>query len=311
MLQRAHDAAFADTREALLEVLGLFSDAYNASGRVPDWRFVLVQHWYYSHRAVRLREKPAFWRENGRVWRDGDGKLIAFVAAESSGGPLYAVSHPESRWVEEAVFRYVDEVWLPRRGKATVIVRTGDELREGILRRLGCTRGADEEERHYRWNLATMDLHYDLPEGFVVRGMGESDGDADYTRQAALTRRIFPRSEYTREAHDSLRQAPDYRPDLDVAAIAPSGEHVALACAMLDPRSMIGDFEPVGTDSRYRRLGLGRAVMLEAFRRLRDLGAQQAFLVTGGEPYHANRFYKSLAPAEVWTSHGWTKGATS
>jgi ribosomal protein S18 acetylase RimI-like enzyme len=139
--------------------------------------------------------------------------------------------------------------------------------------------------------------------------MIETGDDEDYTRQADLTRRIFPRSEYTREAHDWLRLAPDYRPDLDLAAIAPDGEHAALACAMLDSRNDFGDFEPVGTDPKYRRLGLGRAVMLEAFRRLRDLGATQAFVVTGGEPYHANRFYQSLGPAEVWTTLGWTKEA--
>jgi len=306
MLPQLHDHAFEDTREALLEVLDLFSDAYAVSGRLPDWRFVLLEHWYYSGRVDRVREQPGFWRESGHVWRDGAGKVVAFLATESSGDPLFVVSHPSRRGVEEAVFRYVVEVRLPRRGRVMTIARTGDAIREDILTRLGFVRG-DEEERHYRWDLASIDLSYDLPVGFVVRGMGETGDDSDFTRQAELTRRIFPRSEHTREAHDCLRQAPDYRPDLDVAAIAPSGEHAALACAMLDRRSLIGDFEPVGTDPRYRRLGLGRAVMLEAFRRLRTLGARQAFLVTGGEPYHANRFYTALEPAEVWTAHGWIK----
>jgi predicted N-acetyltransferase YhbS len=302
------DSPFADTPAALAEVLDLFAEVYLLTGAVPHWRFVLLEHWYYSHRAWLLREKPGLWRDCGRVWRDDAGKLVAFLAAASSGDPLFVVSHPAHRDVEEAVFEYVDEVWLPRRGKATVVVTTGDEPREGILRRRGFVRGEEEEERHYRWDLTSMDLSYSLPDGFVVRGMGEAgDEDGDYTRQADLTRRIFPRSEYTREAHDCLRQAPDYRPDLDVAAIAPSGEHVALACAMLDPRAMIGDFEPIGADPRYRRLGLGRAVVLEALRRLRDLGARQAFVVTGGEPYHANAFYRALGPVESWTGHGWTK----
>jgi hypothetical protein len=47
--------------------------------------------------------------------------------------------------------------------------------------------------------------------------------------------------------------------------------------------------------------------MFEALRRLRELGAGQAFVVTGGEPYHANRFYQSLGPAETWTGHAWKK----
>jgi ribosomal protein S18 acetylase RimI-like enzyme len=57
--------------------------------------------------------------------------------------------------------------------------------------------------------------------------------------------------------------------------------------------SGVGELEPVGTDSAHRRIGLGRAVCLEALRRLRELGATLGLVYSvDGEPSTA--LYRSV-----------------
>lgn len=297
------DTAFANTDEALLELRDLIADCYAANGEFPEWSGTLLQHWYYSGRASRVRENPDWWSENCRVWRDEAGQALGFCAPESGGDPVLVVSHPNDRWVEGSILEWLVANRLPKTGRVTVGARADDAPRIGYLAALGFVESG-ECEREYIWDLTEMDLAYEVPAGFVVKGLEGGDDEA-FTRQADLTRRVFPRSEYDRECHDSLRRAPDYSPDLDIAVVAPSGEHVAIACAMLDRRNGIADFEPVGVDASYRRLGLARAVVFEAFRRLRAKGARFARIVTGGEPYAANRFYRALGPHRIGARDAW------
>ena len=298
---KATPTTFANTDEALVELRDLIADCFATNGEFPNWSGTLLQHWFYSGRAGRVRANPDWWSENCRVWRDESGRALAFFASASSGDPVLVVSHPNHRWIEERIFAWLVENRLPARGKVTVQAKSDDTVRQGYLRALGFVERG-ECEREYVWDLAAVSLDYEVPAGFVVRGL---EADEDFTRQAAITRTVFPRSEYDRESHDSLRQAPDYSPDLDIAVVAPNGEHAAIACAMLDRRNGVADFEPVGTHPDYRRLGLARAAVLEAFRRLREKGARYARISTGGEPYPANRFYRALGPRRVGASNAW------
>jgi mycothiol synthase len=297
----ATETVFANTDEALVELRDLIADCYAANGEFPNWSGTLLQHWYYSCRARRVREEPDWWSENCRVWRDESGRAVGFCAPESGGDPVLVVSHPDNRWVEVPILEWLVANRLPKTGRVTVGARTSDELRQGFLRATGFVE-REECEREYLWDLAEMNLDNQVPAGFVVKGMS---ADEDFTKQATITRTVFPRSEYDRESHDSLRRAPDYSAEFDVAVVAPSGEHVAIACAMLDRRNGVADFEPVGTHPDYRGRGLARAAVFEAFRRLRASGASRARISTGGEPYSANRFYRALGPHRIGASNAW------
>ena len=49
-----------------------------------------------------------------------------------------------------------------------------------------------------------------------------------------------------------------YRHDLDQVVEAPDGALVAFALGWLDEVNRVGELEPVGTDPRHARRGLGR-----------------------------------------------------
>lgn len=65
---------------------------------------------------------------------------------------------------------------------------------------------------------------------------------------------------------------------------APDGSFAAFCLIWLDEQNGVGELEPVGTDPRFRRLGLGTAVCSFALHRLREQGATAAIVYARGDP---------------------------
>jgi mycothiol synthase len=94
--------------------------------------------------------------------------------------------------------------------------------------------------------------------------------------------------------------SPGYDPELDLAAVSTSGQFGAFAMAWIDPISQTGQFEPVGTDPRVRRMGLARATLLEGLRRLQARGMKRAIVMTDTGEEAAVALYKSIGFKPMW-----------
>jgi len=87
---------------------------------------------------------------------------------------------------------------------------------------------------------------------------------------------------------------PGYDRDLDVVAVSPEGVHAAYVNGWIDALNRIGDFGPVGTLPAHRWQGLGRAVLLEALRRMKARGMDRVCVSTGESNAPALRLYESV-----------------
>lgn len=129
------------------------------------------------------------------------------------------------------------------------------------------------------------------PEGWRVRAVG---GEEEWAERVAAHRDVWDPSRVTLPAYGRLRACAGYSPELDLVAEAPEGGTFGAYClAWLDPATRSGEFEPVGTRAAFRRLGLGKAVVSEGLRRLRALGAREAFVYGVHDSEPANRLYES------------------
>jgi ribosomal protein S18 acetylase RimI-like enzyme len=133
-----------------------------------------------------------------------------------------------------------------------------------------------------------------LPDGYTLRHVGPGD----VKRRVEVHRAAFHPSKVTVPGYRVLQELPPYRADLDVVVEAPDGSFAAYALVWLDEENGIGELEPVGTHPAHQRLGLGKAVCLEACRRLRDLGADTA-VVYSLAGYHAGRVYAAAGFEQV------------
>jgi GNAT superfamily N-acetyltransferase len=136
-----------------------------------------------------------------------------------------------------------------------------------------------------------------VPEGFRIRTAGEA-GPA-----AAVQAHVdaWAPSTYTAEAYRGVAATKAYRDDLHILVEAPNGTMAASAIMWFDEVNRTVEFEPVGTHPDYRRLGLGRTMMLAALHRARSAGATHATVVCLGAPGHprARGLYSGLGFREL------------
>lgn len=118
-----------------------------------------------------------------------------------------------------------------------------------------------------------------VPPGYRVRAVAEGDA----AQRLAVHQAAWESTRVSAESYQALRRTWPYRQDLDCVAETPAGAFAASALVWLDPRNLVGEVEPVGTDPAFRRQGLGRAVNLFALQQLREAGASQAIVLCRGD----------------------------
>lgn len=121
-----------------------------------------------------------------------------------------------------------------------------------------------------------------LPDGFRFRTADEAGP------QAAVLAHVdaWAPSTYTAEGYEGVRRTPAYRGDLHVLVQASDGTMAASTIMWLDEANKTAEFEPVGTHPDYRRLGLGRAMLLHGMHLAREAGANHMTVACLGAPGH-------------------------
>jgi mycothiol synthase len=133
-----------------------------------------------------------------------------------------------------------------------------------------------------------------LPEGFSLR---LCQGVCEVASRAEAQYKAFGNTmplETYQERFRNFMCTESYAGALDVVAVTADGRIASFCIAWLDPVTKEGHFEPVGTAPEFQKLGLGKAVLYEAMRRLRTKGMEQVSVVTLEENLPACALYKSV-----------------
>jgi GNAT superfamily N-acetyltransferase len=122
-----------------------------------------------------------------------------------------------------------------------------------------------------------------LPDGFRFRSADEAGP------RAAVQAHVdaWAPSSYTAESYEGVRRAAPYRGDLHVLVEAPGGTMAASTIMWFDDLNKTAEFEPVGTHPGYRRLGLGRAMLLHGMHLARAAGATHMTVACEGASGHS------------------------
>jgi ribosomal protein S18 acetylase RimI-like enzyme len=127
-----------------------------------------------------------------------------------------------------------------------------------------------------------------LPDGFRHLTVG----DDRVAERVSIHRDVWAPSRVTESSYAQVRAQWPYRGSLDCVVEAPDGRFAAYCLCWPDDENGVGELEPVGVRTEFRRRGLGAAVCTFALRRLYEEGGRQAIVYCATEP--ACALYQSL-----------------
>jgi GNAT superfamily N-acetyltransferase len=285
-------------------------DVFLLNNRRPtSWQVARLDYWRWF--GVEIIESYA-WEDNGIfLWETPSGQIAAALNPEGQG-ELYLQTHP-AFYTPDLVCEMVEvaekhlSVSHEKEGhKPRIWVHDYESVIQEVLARRGYRKGswpADERQR----SLALPLPEARPVEGFTIRSLGEIE---ELPARSWSSWRSFhpdaPEAEYIGwEWYHCIQQVPLYRRDLDIVAVAPGGEIAAFCTLWYDDVTRTGYFEPVGTAPEYQRRGLGKAVMIEAMRRAKRLGA--TLVTVDGFSEAANALYASTMTADYTLHEAWEK----
>jgi mycothiol synthase len=248
------------------------------------------------------------------LWEQ-DGQIVAFLMPDGGPREAFLNVHPFLRTAElEEEMLAVAEEHLPEitpagTRKLVVWAPEGDEQRHALLMRHGYTRESWPEHQ-WRRQLDAPIEDAPVPPGYTIRSLGDGlellercyasglgfhEGDIKF----AVENRDDP------TWYRNIQNAPLYRRDLDLVAVAPDGAIAAFCTIWFDDVTRSACFEPVATVPAHQRRGLGKALLTEGLRRLQRMGALTAFV--GGYSQAANALYRSVMGPEHDLDEPWVK----
>lgn len=233
------------------------------------------------------------------VWED-EGEIVALVTYEAQLGEAWFCIDPHYADLKEKMLRYAIRA-IQKDGKFRALIPDGDVEFQNIAARLGFFPTQDCEPVSIL-RLGDIQPTVSLPEGFSLVSLAE---EYDLKRYNRVLHRGFnhegdaTENEATLAARALELSGPYADLSIKIAVKAPNGEFAAY-CGMWHLEGTIDALvEPVATDPTYRRMGLGRAAVLEACRRCALRGAQMAY-VGSSQQFYYNIGFRPFSRETWW-----------
>ncbi|MCP5101521.1 MAG: GNAT family N-acetyltransferase [Chloroflexi bacterium] len=252
----------------------------------------------------------AEWMVNGRLWHTASGQLVGAAHPEGSLWAAHLQVHPDYRHLEGEMIAWAQNhiVNTTKDGKKEVhfFVYEYDVYRQALL----TAHGYEKMDyggviRYLRFGKRPL-AQPKVAEGYTIRTTNPEDGN-DCQKIAILLNAAFNRDFHTAAEYQQFtRNAPCFRRDLDLVAVAPDGSFASYVGIPYDEVNKRGIFEPVCTHPDHRQKGLGKALMQDGLLRLKSMGAIDVNVETG-DMIPANRLYSSIGFTEMYKGFYWKK----
>ena len=272
----------------------------NADG---NW---LEPAWEYMHSHPAL--EPAHLGKIG-IW-EHTGEIVAVCHYEWHLGEGFFQFHPEYRHLREEMLDYAEANLAEiskkddRRRYLCAYINDNDPAFLALAQSRGYQKESDETRPMYGFKIPDPFSAINLIDGFRLTSLAE---EPDWAKVHQVLWRGFdhgddvPMNEEEFESRRAMFDTPKARRDLKIAVAAPNGDFAAFCGMFYEPGGKFAYVEPVATDPRYRRLGLGKAAVLEGIRRCAELGATVAYV--GSD----QAFYQSIGFKKVYNGECWLK----
>ncbi|WP_159065808.1 GNAT family N-acetyltransferase [Gorillibacterium timonense] len=237
------------------------------------------------------------------IWED-DGVIVALATYEQGLGNAWLLLDPNYSELKRDMLLYA-KACLNRDGLISVLIPDTDRELQDIAADEGFI-PTDEGEKNAVIPIDVSRLTYALPEGYRIVSLAD---EFDLHKYNQVLWRGFNHQGDAPDTPDSLEgrrvelSGPHVQLELKVAVAAPNGNFVSYCGMWHLPGTDYALVEPVATDPDYRRMGLGRAAVLEGVRRCGALGAIRAY-VGSSQPFYYSIGFRPHSTDTWWK---WSK----
>jgi hypothetical protein len=237
------------------------------------------------------------------IW-EVNQEIVGIATIDCKLGIAYCITLPEYASLKKEILIYAREN-LSRDSDFKVVIADTDIEFQEIAAGLGFV-PTEEKENDSVFYYDKTSTDYQLPEGFHVTTMQETfdlyqyrrvlwkgfnhelNGEGDFS---------FSKERELEATNEMLRVNVDLK--LKIAVAAPEGNFVSYCGMWYDPEAGYAVIEPVATDPDYRKMGMGKAAVLEGIRRVGLLGAKKIFVGSSQQFYYSIGL-RPYATATLW-----------
>jgi GNAT superfamily N-acetyltransferase len=261
--------------------------------------------WEYMH------HHPIFYPQHLHkigIWEE-QGQIVAITHYETDLGEAFFQLHPDYHHLRAEMLDYAEHALLDPEDenggrKLHAFVNDLDEPFTTLVQARSYVHVPEEDRPIARFTIKRRFPKFSLPAGFSHVSLAE---EPDWAKVHRVMWRGFNHpgepdmSPAELESRRAMFDTVTARRDLKIAVAAPDGAFVAFCGMFYQPEGKFAYVEPVATDPDYRRMGLGKAAVLEGIRRCAALGAAYAY-VGSDQP-----FYLALGFNVIYISQCWKK----
>ncbi|HWQ59362.1 MAG TPA: GNAT family N-acetyltransferase [Clostridia bacterium] len=241
----------------------------------------------------------------GRIglWEDEHG-IVGLATFDTRPGEAFCMARPGYADLKREMLHYAAE-HLGRDGEFGVVISDRDAAFQSVAASLGFIATKDKEN-DAAFYLDETKTDYALPPGYSIASMADA---FDLFRYRQVLWKGFnhelkgegPCPFSAEDEADARAEMVRAHVDLSlkVAVVAPDGNFVSYCGMWYEPAAGFAVIEPVATDPDYRKMGLGKAAVLEGIRRVGALGAKLA-LVGSAQQFYYSIGLRPYATATVW-----------
>lgn len=237
------------------------------------------------------------------LWED-DGEIVGAAVFDCQLGNAFCMALPGYEHLKEEMLQYAS-MNLSKGEEFGIVIADKDLDFQDIAARQGFA-ATEYKENDSVFHIDVTSTEYTLPEGFSITSMKDTYDLRQYRRVMwkGFNHELDGEGEFTYSAEDEQGAKEEMeRPNVDlalkVAVVAPDGNFVSYCGMWYDLEAGFAVVEPVATDPVYRRMGLGKAAVLEGIRRVGELGAKKAIVGSSQQFYYSIGF-RPYATSTIW-----------
>lgn len=236
--------------------------------------YLLPEFWEYAHTHPMFNPYKA---HRMGIWEEKKD-LVGIAAYEMDLGSTFLFTKRGYEYLYEEMLIYAEkELSVLKEGVLQSDVWTTNQQKDvvDLLNKQGYEMIYEESITTYDYNQGFDKVQ--LPEGFEIFTLEEEN---DYEKIHECLWKGFNHGDHPDDDVDCRRlmqSGPNFRKDLAMVVKAPDGSYATFAGMWLNEENHYAYLEPLATVPKYRKLGLGKAILMKGMQKTQSLGATYCY----------------------------------